>query len=67
MRIKRNFYHFNIGTALNQLGEITNVLREKTRLGGSNEHNKKQYQEYRNTVANQNAGNKMNRFHLEQG
>ena len=47
---------FNIGTALNQLGEITNALREKTRLAGSNEHNRKQYQEYQNTIASQNAG-----------
>ena len=47
---------FNIGTALNQLGEITNALREKTRLAGSNEQNRKQYQEYQNTIASQNAG-----------
>merc|ERR1719266_1140534 len=43
------------GTALNQLGEITNALREKTRLTGTNEQNRKQYQEYQNTIASQNA------------
>ena len=44
------------GVALTPLGGITNSLREKTRLTTSNEQNKKQYQEYQNTIASQNAG-----------
>lgn len=43
------------GVALTPLGGITNSLREKTRLTTSNEQNKKQYQEYQNTIASQNA------------
>ena len=47
------------GVALTPLGGITNSLREKTRLTTSNEQNKKQYQEYQNTIASQNAGTPM--------
>ena len=50
---------FLLGVAITQLGGITNALREKTRLTGSNAQNRKQYQEYQNTIASQNAGTPM--------
>ena len=50
------------GVALTQLGGITSTLREKTRLTGSNAQNKKQYQEYQNTIASQNAGKLNKKF-----
>ena len=52
-------FHFFLGVAITQLGGITNALREKTRLTGSNAQNRKQYQEYQNTIASQNAGTPM--------
>ena len=48
--------NFSVGVALAPLGGITNALREKARLTGTNEQNRKQYQEYQNTIASQNAG-----------
>ena len=52
-------FHFFLGVAITQLGGITSALREKTRLTGSNAQNRKQYQEYQNTIASQNAGTPM--------
>ena len=49
-------HNISAGVALAPLGGITNALREKTRLTGTNEQNRKQYQEYQNTIASQNAG-----------
>ena len=65
--ISNNIYLVT-GAALTQLTGISQVLREKTRLAGSNEQNRKQYQEYQNTIATQNAGSKIdNKWYSNKG